>query len=165
MNYLKIDKNDYVNGKGLCVSLFVSGCPHHCKGCFNPESWDYAAGKEFTEDTLQELLNAIEDHDIKRNFSVLGGEPLAPSNRRKIAYIITKVKERYPDIVIFLWTGYTFEFLQAQNDYLINHILKNIDVLIDGPFVEEEKDLNLDLRGSRNQQIRILGKADGYEFI
>ena len=165
MNYLKIDKNDYVNGKGLCVSLFVSGCPHHCKGCFNPESWDYNAGTEFSEKAVQEILMAIEDHGIKRNFSILGGEPLAPSNRRKVGYIVTKVREQYPDITIFLWTGYKYEDLLAEDNYLVNYILKKIDVLIDGPFIEEEKDLTLDLRGSRNQKIRVLGKAEGYELI
>lgn len=153
MNYLKIDKNDYVNGKGLCVSLFVAGCPHHCKGCFNPESWRFDAGKEFAEEAIQEILEAISAQDIIRNFSLLGGEPLAPSNRRRVGYLLARIREKYPDIIIYLWTGYTYEELIKESNYIIDWILKRIDVLIDGPFIEDEKDLTLDLRGSKNQRI------------
>ena len=165
MNYLKIDKNDYVNGKGLCVSLFVAGCPHHCKGCFNPESWDSTAGQLFTGENIEEIIAAINENGIKRNFSLLGGEPLAPSNRPTINFILHRIRKQYPDIIIFLWTGYYYEDLLKMNDCHINSILKMVDVLIDGPFIEEEKNLTLDLRGSKNQKIRILGKVEGYEFI
>ena len=154
MNYAEINKNDIVNGEGISVSLFVSGCPHHCPGCFNPEAWDYNYGKEFTHETLIEIIDALRANQVHRNLSILGGEPLAPKNRKTVNDIIHTVRrccDLYPKI--FLWTGYTLEELQSENDPDINEILENINVLIDGKYVEELRDLGLPLRGSSNQRV------------
>ena len=154
MNYMSIITNDIANGSGICVSLFVSGCPHKCKGCFNPEAWDYEAGQPFTEETMEEICDAIEANGILRNFSILGGEPLAPHNRTCVAEIIDTIRERYGNsIKIYIWTGYIIEDLIKENDIELNYILSNINVLIDGPYVEELRDITLYLRGSSNQRI------------
>lgn len=152
--YNKIIKNDVVNGEGVTVSLFVQGCPHQCPGCFNPETWSFDCGEEYTPHTKWEILEAIGANNIQRNFSLLGGEPLAPQNLKMSEDIVRAVRAAYPDIKIFLWTGYTFDELDKTSSY-IKSILNNIDVLVDGPFIEKEKDLDLFLRGSRNQNIWI----------
>lgn len=151
--YAGLNTNDFANGKGTCVSFFVQGCPHHCPGCFNPETWDFDGGKELPVDIRGQIIKAICANGITRNFSVLGGEPLCPQNRDGVNNIITGIRAVFPHIKIFLWTGYTLEELQAENNDSINNILNNIDVLIDGRYKEEEKDLTLELRGSRNQRI------------
>lgn len=152
MRYAAIIPNDVSNGEGVCTSFFVQGCPHHCKGCFNPETWDFTGGRQFTEKTVEEILNAIAANDISRNFCILGGEPLAPENVDMVDEVIHRVRQVFPHIKIFLWTGYTFDQIKT---YEIIPLLKHIDVLIDGPFIEEEKDLSLRLRGSRNQHIYV----------
>ncbi|MBQ2176077.1 MAG: anaerobic ribonucleoside-triphosphate reductase activating protein [Alphaproteobacteria bacterium] len=152
MRYAAIIPNDVSNGEGICTSFFVQGCPHHCKGCFNPETWDFTGGKPFTDKTVLEILDAIGANDIQRNFCVLGGEPLAPENTDMTRHIVSAVRNTYPNIKIYLWTGYTFDQIKT---YEIIPILKYIDVLIDGPFIEEEKDLSLHLRGSRNQHVYV----------
>lgn len=151
--YAGLNTNDFANGKGTCVSFFVQGCPHHCPGCFNPETWDFDGGKELPVDIRGQIIKAICANGITRNFSVLGGEPLCPQNRDGVNNIITGIRVAFPHIKIFVWTGYTLEELQAENNDSINNILNNIDVLIDGRYKEEEKDLTLELRGSRNQRI------------
>ena len=151
--YAGLNTNDFANGKGTCVSFFVQGCPHHCPGCFNPETWDFNGGKELPVDIRGQIIKAICANGITRNFSVLGGEPLCPQNRDGVNNIITGIRTAFPHIKIFVWTGYTLEELQAENNDSINNILNNIDVLIDGRYKEEEKDLTLELRGSRNQRI------------
>ena len=150
--YNTIIPNDVVNGRGVCVSLFVQGCPHHCKGCFNKETWDFDDGIPYTQKTKFQILKLINANGIERNFSVLGGEPLAPQNLTMTMDIIHTVRKVYPKIKIFLWTGYTYEEL-AKSNFCLNTILKDIDVLIDGPFIQEKKDLSLVLRGSSNQHI------------
>lgn len=162
--YNTIIKNDVANGEGVCVSFFVQGCPHHCPECFNPETWDFNEGKEYTDKVKWEIIKAISANGIQRNFSVLGGEPLAPQNLEMTLEVIDAVRHAYPDIKITLWTGYTYEELTKKNNTCgpsafakittILAILDKIDVLIDGPFIKEEKDLSLKLRGSRNQHIR-----------
>ena len=153
--YSAIIPNDVVNGRGVCVSFFVQGCPHRCHGCFNEETWDFTGGIPYTPEVKWEIIKAISANNITRNFSVLGGEPLAPQNIDMTWEVIDAVRHAYPHIEITLWTGYTYEELATrQNENLLN-ILNTIDVLVDGPFVEEEKDLSLRLRGSRNQHIRV----------
>ena len=151
--YAGLNTNDFANGKGTCVSFFVQGCPHHCRGCFNPETWDFEGGKELPADIRGQIIKAICANGITRNFSVLGGEPLCPQNRDGVDNIITGVRTVFPHIKIFLWTGYTLEELQHMDDDIIFNILNNIDVLIDGRYEEDEKDLTLELRGSKNQRI------------
>lgn len=156
MRYAGIEYNDVVNGNGICVSLFVQGCPHHCKGCFNSETWDFEGGKEIKDTEFKgHIIQALCANNVQRNFSVLGGEPLCPENLEFVDNIISAVRTAYPNILIHLWTGYTFKELKkmAHKEPLINSILKKIDYLIDGPFVEEKKDLTLLWRGSSNQNI------------
>lgn len=147
--YNAIIKNDIVNGEGVCVSFFVQGCPHHCHGCFNPETWDFNEGYLYTEHTKKEIIEAINANKIQRNFSILGGEPLAPQNLAMTEDVITAVRATYPKIKIFLWTGYNLYDLDSKHE----KILFCVDILIDGKYIEEKKDLNLKLRGSTNQTV------------
>lgn len=151
--YNTIIPNDVVNGEGVCVSFFTQGCPHHCPGCFNEETWDFDGGIEYVEHTKWQIIEYIGANGFYRNFSVLGGEPLVDENLEITEEVISAVRTAYPYIKIFLWTGYTFEELEQSPHSQIKHILSMIDVLIDGPFKVEEKDLDLPLRGSRNQRV------------
>lgn len=152
--YNTIIKNDVTNGEGVCVSLFTQGCPHHCAGCFNKETWDFKKGKLYTEKTRKKILHAISANGIQRNFSILGGEPLTHQNLPMTEDIVASVRTTYPNVKIYIWTGYIFEELDRKNLYIYS-ILNKINYLIDGPFIEEEKNLNLKLRGSNNQRIWI----------
>lgn len=151
-NYNTIILNDVTNIKGISVSFYVQGCPHHCKGCFNPETWDFNGGQPYTEHTKWEIIEAIGANGLQRNFSVLGGEPLAPQNLQMVDEVVAAVRAAYPKITIALWTGYTFEKLNKDNSHILS-ILNKINYIIDGQFIEELKDLNLYLRGSSNQRI------------
>lgn len=155
MQYAGVIPNDVVNGKGVCVSLFTQGCPHHCDGCFNPETWDYEGGYTVPSDIRGQIVKLISANGIQRNFSILGGEPLCPENQNFVLDIITAVKAAYPTIKIYLWTGFSFEDIKTltnTNSVLLS-ILEKIDVLIDGRFEKEKMDLTLKLRGSSNQHI------------
>ena len=151
--YAGLITNDFANGVGTCVSFWAQGCPHHCPGCQNPETWDFNGGKEVPTDMRGQIIKAICANDIIRNFSVLGGEPLCEENLDEVDKIITGVRMAFPQIKIFVWTGYVLDELVKKNDERINHILSQIDVLIDGPFIEAERDITLELRGSKNQRI------------
>lgn len=153
MKYAGIIKNDIAAGEGVNVSFFVQGCPIHCPGCHNPQTWNFKGGKEFTMDTLNEILQSIGENEIQRNFSIMGGEPLCKENLFLVNLVISNVLEKYPDIKIYVWTGYTYEELLSRNDEVLNKLLDKIDYLIDGPFVETERDITLAMRGSRNQRI------------
>lgn len=146
MNYGKIKPLDVANGEGVRVSLFVSGCPHHCKGCFNAELWDYKAGKEFTYDTIADILKACNPNHIS-GLSLLGGEPLDPQNILKIELLCYVFKRQYPNKTIWCYTGYGWEKVKHLD------VLKNIDVLVDGKFVQELADPRLRFRGSSNQRV------------
>lgn len=155
MRIAGLTKNDTTNGEGICVSLWVQGCPHHCKGCHNPESWDFNGGEYKNNDILlEEIYGAISANGIQRNFSILGGEPLAPQNINDTYYILWEVKQRYPSIKTFVWTGYTLEQLKEMYK---DTLLENVDVLIDGPFIKAERDVTLKFRGSKNQRILYKG--------
>lgn len=151
--YNAIITNDVVNGHGVCVSFFVQGCPHHCPGCFNEETWDFHGGIPYSPEVKWEIIKAISANNITRNFSVLGGEPLAPQNIDMTWEVVDAVRHAYPHIEITIWTGYTYEELTLRPSENLLNILNTIDILVDGPFIEEEKDLSLKLRGSRNQRI------------
>ena len=151
--YSAIIPNDVVNGHGVCVSFFVQGCPHHCPGCFNEETWDFHGGVPYTPEVKWNIIKAIAANNINRNFSILGGEPLAPQNIDMTWEVIDAVRHAYPNIEITLWTGYTYEELMVQPTENLLNILNTINILVDGPFIEKEKDLSLQLRGSRNQRI------------
>ena len=148
-----LNKNDVVNGEGVSVSLFLQGCPHHCKGCFSQKTWNPEGGNAWYEDELiQTIIDAIAANNIQRNLSILGGEPLDTDDKREFCkQLIYKVKDKYPDIKIVIWTGYTLEDLKKESN--TDYILKNIDYLIEGPFILAERDITLKWRGSRNQNI------------
>lgn len=150
MRYNDIKINDSINGEGVCVSLFVQGCSHHCKGCFNKETWDFNKGIPFGSNELEYIKRSLFLSGVKRNFSILGGEPLDPHNVTDVIKIINNIKFVDKDIKIFVWTGYTYEELISMYP---KEYLKDIDILIDGKFDLSKKDLNLKLRGSSNQRI------------
>lgn len=146
--------NDCIDGEGISVSLWAQGCPHHCPGCHNPETWDFCGGYVDENNELRgKIIKGLTANGIKRNFSILGGEPLCKENAEDVLTILTCVKIALPDTKVFLWTGYTYEELESWNDATINNILSKVDVLIDGPFVQEKRDLSLWLRGSLNQRV------------
>lgn len=156
MNYATIKKVDVANGPGIRVSLFVSGCMHHCKGCFNPETWNYCYGSPFTKETEDEILEALKPDYIK-GLSLLGGEPLDPANQLSVLSLVLRFKEMYPTKTLWCYTGYTFEsdILTGKrgNQDALMLLLQNIDVLVDGEFVIELKNPNLRFRGSSNQRL------------
>ena len=145
-NYCKINSVDVANGTGVRVSLFVSGCRNHCKGCFNKETWDFNYGEEFTSDTVNEILKLLEPAYIK-GLSILGGDPFEPENIKTVLDLCRKVKKRYPLKDIWVYTGYFYE------EFNKHPIMNSIDVLVDGQFIEELKDISLKFRGSSNQKI------------
>lgn len=149
MNICDIKTNDVANGQKVVVSLWVSGCEHHCPGCFQKETWDIDYGRKFTEDDMQLILNSIEANGVKRNFSVLGGDPTHPNNRDEVHAIIQKVKESYPNAQVWVWTGYTYEVILDSFPWFLD----GIDVLIDGRFIQEQRNLMLMYRGSSNQRV------------
>lgn len=153
MRYAGIIKNDIAAGKKVNLTFFTQGCPIRCKDCHNPEAWDFNGGKEFTNDTLKEILQGLNANDVQRNFSVMGGEPLCDENLFLTDLVITSVREHYPDILIYVWTGYLAENLFQQNKPHLKHILELSDYLIDGPFIAAERDITLAMRGSKNQRI------------
>ena len=153
MRYAGIIKNDIAAGEGVNVTFFTQGCPFHCEGCHNPQTWDFLGGKELTADTINEIINAIGANSVTRNLSIMGGEPMCPENIFLTAMLLFNVQEKYPDIKYYIWTGYTYEELIARHDQKTNWILDHIDYLIDGPFILSERDITLPMRGSRNQRI------------
>ena len=153
MRYAGIIKNDVAAGKGVCVTFFVQGCSQHCPGCHNPQTWDFNGGYEFTQDTMDNIIKALNANGVQRNFCVMGGEPLHPDNLFLTNLVISEVRKKYPDIKIYVWTGYLYEDLLAKQEKLLQNIFSNIDVLIDGPFIKEQRDITLPMRGSKNQRI------------
>ena len=154
MKYAGIIEDDVVNGQGVCVSFWTQGCPFHCKGCHNSLTWDFSGGLDADQDQLtEEILTLLSKNGIQRNFSILGGEPLCSQNRPFVHHLISAVRENYPNIKIFLWTGYEKEELKQQQDPLLTDIFKNVDIIVTGRFILEQRDVSLPLRGSSNQQI------------
>ena len=156
MNYADIKKIDVANGEGVRVSVFVSGCNHHCKGCFNQCAWDFNYGKEFSEKEEQQIIEYM-NHDYISGLSLLGGEPLEPKNQEGLLPLVKKVKEKFPDKNIWCYTGFDFEKdvvgKMAKNNETTRELLKYIDVIVDGKFEEDKRDLKLKFRGSSNQKI------------
>jgi anaerobic ribonucleoside-triphosphate reductase activating protein len=158
MKYSGIIFNDISAAPGLCVTLFTQGCPHRCPGCHNPETWDFNGGKEFTEETMEEIIKGLKAQGIKRNYCVMGGEPLCDENAYFTFTTIWRVKYDLPDTLVYVWTGYTFDELLKSDNIYVKEILKYADFIIDGPYIESERDITLDMRGSRNQKIIDLRK-------
>lgn len=156
MYYADVKRIDVANGEGVRVSLFVSGCRHHCKDCFNPEAWDFKYGKEYTEETEKQILDYLKPDHIA-GLSLLGGDPLEPENQETVLNLVKKVKELYPKKDIWCYTGCTLDGDILDGKYKDNPItqelIKNIDILVDGEFVAEKKDLKLKFRGSSNQRV------------
>lgn len=151
MNYAWLTGTSIVDGEGLRASLFVSGCRRHCNGCFNKQAWDFNYGAEFTQDTLKELVRLVSQKQMS-GITILGGEPFEPENLQGV-HDICKAVRKIPKRTIWIYTGYTLEELQERNDPIIDDVLALTDVLVDGPFVEDLKDINLKFRGSSNQRI------------
>ena len=152
MNYGAIKKVDIANGPGVRVSLFVSGCRNHCKGCFQPETWVFDYGQPFTKKTEKEIMKALRPSWIQ-GLSILGGDPMEPENQKALLPLLKRVHVFLPDKDVWLYTGYRFESVSG------SVLLPYVDVVVDGPFLEEEKDLSLPFRGSRNQRIIPLEKG------
>ena len=150
MRYSQIIPFDVCNGKGIGLSLFVQGCKFHCKGCFNSETWNFDGGKEWNEEIKNKFFELINRPYIKR-VSILGGEPLADENISEIYNLISEIKERFPDKDIWLYSGYTLEEIQEWKAGMC--VLEYVDVLVDGPYIEEQRDISLHWRGSKNQRI------------
>ena len=136
MRYAGIIKNDFSAAPGISVSFFTQGCPHHCKGCHNPETWDFDGGKEFTYDVLNEVIDALTANGVERSLSILGGEPLCEENTFLTLLVIKTVKERLPNTKIYIWTGYYYdELIKRTSDSHLKAILDYTDYLIDGPYI------------------------------
>lgn len=155
MNYAEIKNCDIANGPGVRISLFVSGCTHHCPGCFNQVAWDFDYGQPFTQQTINEILELLKPGYI-RGLTLLGGEPFEPENQGAIVELLRQIKEKYPQKSIWAFSGYLFEHILSGKlgDWAITReYLGYLDVLVDGPFVEAKKNLSLRFRGSENQRI------------
>lgn len=148
MRYAQIRKMDISNGEGIGIALFTQGCPYHCKNCFNPETWDFDKGKEWTQKTEDLIIKLMEPDYIKR-LTILGGEPLIERNIEPLTQLLRRVKIIYPNKQVWLYTGGNFEFESVRCDNLIEHC----DVIIDGRYVDELKDYTLKFRGSSNQRV------------
>lgn len=153
MRYAGIIKNDIAAGEGVNVTFFTQGCPIHCPNCHNPQTWDFLGGKEFTAETINEIITALGANGVSRNLSIMGGEPLCSENVFMTNLLILNIKQKYPNIKIYVWTGYYYEELVTRHEAKLDWILDNIDYLIDGPYQHSERDITLAMRGSRNQRI------------
>lgn len=156
MHYGRIKTFDVANGEGIRVSIFVSGCRNHCPECFNEETWEFEFGTPFTSSTVNSIIRELMPKKV-RGLSILGGEPLEPENQHGILHLVSRVKGEYPEKTIWLYTGFTWEELHDNNcrahTSLLPHILEQVDVLVDGRFESDKKDLRLRFRGSTNQRI------------
>lgn len=155
MNYATIKPCDIANGTGVRVSLFVSGCTHHCPGCFNSQAWDFNYGEPFTEETEQRLIRLV-SRDYIEGLTLLGGEPFEMCNQRALLPFLRRLKELLPDKTIWAYSGYTYEQLTGGREPVCeatDEVLSLIDILVDGRFVEEKKNIRLTFRGSENQRI------------
>lgn len=162
MNYAAIKKHDIANGPGVRVSLFVSGCTHHCDGCFNPETWDFHYGSPYTQETEEELLEALAP-DYIRGLSLLGGEPMEPENQPVLLELVRQVKQAYPEKNIWCFSGYLYDDLAAGkigDGAVTRALLSLVDVLVDGEFILARKKLQLRFRGSENQRLIDLRKTE-----
>ncbi len=155
--------DDTATAPGISLSVYFSGCHFHCPGCHNPEAWDFNYGEEFTFNTINEIIDKLNKNGVERRLSILGGEPLCDENLIAVEALIGWCKDRYPNLIIYIWTGYTIEELKARKLPIIDKILSEIDVLIDGRFEQDKRDITLPLRGSANQRIINLKEYLNYE--
>lgn len=160
MQYAGLIKNDFSAAPGVSVTFYTQGCPHRCPGCHNPETWDFKGGIEFTASVLDDIIEALQANNIKRTLCIQGGEPLCPENEFLTCMVVRQIKEALPDVEIYLWSGYTYEQLSQNTDPHVKYVMANIDCLIDGPYLEEERDITLPMRGSRNQRVIKIDKSE-----
>ena len=163
MNYATIKPLDVANGPGIRVSLFVSGCTHHCPECFNREAWDFDYGKPYTQETEDDIIELL-SRDYIKGFAMLGGEPFEPQNQRELVKLLRRVRSTYPDKNVWCYSGYLYDKELKQPSRarceVTDEMLSMIDFLVDGRFVAELKNLNLKFRGSENQRIIDLRKTE-----
>lgn len=156
MNYAQIKNNDIANGPGIRVSLFVSGCTHRCPGCFNEVAWDFDYGQPFTQDTIEMILTMMSPDRI-RGLTLLGGEPFEPQNQGPVLELLREIKKKYPQKSIWAFSGYLFDrdiLAGRLGDWQVTkEYLSYLDVLVDGPFIQSQKNLSLRFRGSENQRL------------
>lgn len=161
MYYAEIKYFDVANGPGIRVSLFVSGCPHACPGCFNEIAWNYEYGEKYTEEVEEKILKAVSKAEIQ-GLSLLGGEPLYPANLRALLPLLRKMKERLPKKDIWCYSGYTYEELlsrEGEEKKELDELFSYLTVLVDGRFIEAEKDITLLFRGSKNQRLILMDET------
>lgn len=162
MYYGNIKKNDIADGKGVRVTLFVSGCTNHCKNCFQPETWNFDYGKPYTKETENEIIEALKPSHIA-GLTLLGGEPFEPENQRELVKLLRRVRKELPEKNIWSYTGFVLDqdLLDGGRKHceVTDEMLSLLDVLVDGPFKEEEKDISLAFRGSKNQRVIDMQKS------
>lgn len=157
MNYHNITKEDMLNGDGIRVVLWVAGCGHHCRGCQNPETWDPKGGIPLDESAMAEIMEEL-GKDYVTGLTLSGGDPLYPGNRADVLKLLKAVNDKFPDKDVWIYTGYTLEQLMCTEKDTLD-ILKLADVLVDGPYEEEKRDINLPWRGSSNQRVIEIGRG------
>lgn len=153
MRYSGLHLNDFSAAPGVSVTFFTQGCPHRCKGCHNPETWDFNGGKEFTPEVLKEIVEALTANNITRSLCIMGGEPLCEENLFLTNLVISHIREKVPGVKVYVWTGFLYEDLLKKSNPHLKKILELTDVLIDGPYIEELRDITLPMRGSSNQRV------------
>ena len=164
MNYASIKKSDIANGEGIRTTIFVSGCRNRCKNCFQPETWSFDYGSPFTDEVMEELFKTF-DNPVVRGLTVHGGEPMEPENQVGLLPLLREFKRRYPKKTVWLYTGNLYEVLVGEVGShpkcidITRELLSLVDILVDGPFIEEEKRLGLRFRGSANQRIIDMNKT------
>lgn len=161
MHYAEVKYFDVANGPGIRVSLFVSGCPHACPGCFNEIAWNYEYGEKYTEEVEEKILKAVSKAEIQ-GLSLLGGEPLYPANLRALLPLLRKLRERLPKKDIWCYSGYTYEELlsrEGEEKKELEELFSYLTVLVDGRFIEAEKDITLLFRGSKNQRLILVEES------
>ena len=165
MNYATIKYCDIANGEGVRTSLFVSGCRHRCKNCFNDIAWDFGYGELFTEETMEKIFDSI-DHPWINGVTLLGGEPFEPENQRVLVPFLVMLREKFPDKTVWCYTGFTIEQILGKSEPksravtdVSNEMLSLIDVLVDGPYIESLHDISLKFRGSSNQRVIDMKKS------
>ena len=154
MRYAGLNKNDFAAAPGVSVTFYTQGCPHHCPGCHNPETWNPKGGKEFSPEVLSEMVEALKANGIKRSLAIQGGEPLSLDNQFLTLLVVKTAKENIPDLDVYIWTGYVYNSIP--NSPYLEQILSMTKCIIDGPYIEAERDITIPMCGSRNQNIIFL---------
>lgn len=152
MRYAGIIYDDTAAAPGLSLTLFTQGCPFHCKGCHNPETWDYEGGYEYNEEVQNKILQSLNANGVLRNLCIMGGEPLLPQNCDTLLELCTAARDLYKDVKIYIWTGYEYDDL-LKRESILSNLLNLVDVIIAGPYIEEKRDITNRWCGSSNQQV------------